>query len=149
MGFFSSLCSKSKLSIPAMPYAELPPAASDVILVFPDNTTFRGHYDGYGRVIDENGRMLDLNEVAKTYDDMAIINHVPGTPKPDYFESFYACHRMVRADHYNGETFGQLPPNEDCPSQGYFYSASERKKITASLKTKTKKSKPLQKHTTA
>ena len=50
MGFFSYKCAKSKISIPACPYALYPVVLSDVVLVLPDNTKIEGIYDGYGRI---------------------------------------------------------------------------------------------------
>ena len=126
MGFFSSLCSKSKISIPALPHAELPPEASHVVVVLPDSSTFTGHYDGYGRVIDENEATLDLNALAEKFSKEHNL---------DYFDAFYACHRMVRADHYDNDRFEDLAPNEDCPDQGYFYEDETRDAIIESLKT--------------
>jgi len=50
MGFFSWECTKSKLSIPAYPYAGLPKVLSDVVMVLPDDTMIYGTYDGYGNI---------------------------------------------------------------------------------------------------
>lgn len=50
MGFSSFKCSKSKLSIPSYPYAELPIEASNVVMILPDDNQIQGIYDGYGRI---------------------------------------------------------------------------------------------------
>lgn len=50
MGFFSFKCSKSNVSIPAYPYAELPQKASLVVMVTPEDEVIEGVYDGYGKI---------------------------------------------------------------------------------------------------
>lgn len=109
MGFFSSKCSKSKISIPAGNTGS-PPEASTVVVVKPDNTTHIGIYDGYGRVEGEGGT-LDVC-------DMMMDNTL----------------KWVRKDHYKGETYAQLQPAEHCEFQGYFYDQEEIDLIEMSLR---------------
>lgn len=129
MGFFSELCAKSKISIPAVDSADLPAKASRVVVLTYDGRTVEGFYDGYGNVQcgDYDGGELSLREVCVAY--MAENN----IPKADYFEAYFASHRLVRHDHYNGESFDDLPLNENCPDQGFFYDEDTRLEILKSL----------------
>jgi hypothetical protein len=106
MGFFSSKCSKSKISIPAERAAGLPEAASTVVVVSPKNKIIEGVYDGYGNV--------DGIDISDLMNDGSL--------------------RWVRKDLYKGETYAQLSPAEHCESQGYFYDEEELTLIEASLR---------------
>lgn len=121
MGFFSFKCSKSDLSIPAYPYAGLPITASKVILITPKNELIEGIYDGYGKI---DG--IDI------YAKLSL--HILGTENRNLIfkndSTFYTAQnlvKIVRADHYNGESFKELKTSESCPDQGYFYDDTTRR----------------------
>lgn len=108
MGFFSSKCSKTRISIPAG-NTGLPKEASTVVVVTP-KATFEGLYDGYGRVITDT-QEIDVSE-------MMMDNRL----------------KWVRKDHFKGETYDQLKPAEHCEFQGYFYDEQDIKHIEMSLR---------------
>ena len=122
MGFHSYKCAKSKVSIPAFPYANLPIEASHVVALTPNGGKFESVYDGYGNVgatniIDQVQWELygNLGKFSERYDE--IMQNI----------------KLVRKDHYNGETFEELETSESCIDQGYFYGAEEREEILNTL----------------
>jgi hypothetical protein len=179
MGFHSFKCAKSKLSIPAFPYADLPVQASHVVLVLPDNKKVEGVYDGYGcigevQIYDELARILygkadreliwdspikvhkgkkliatlskrfwdePLKEefIKSSIDSSLILGKTLNELKASGYKvetDFEVAERMikiVRMDHYNGETYEELPVSKNCRAQGYFYERAEFRKIFLSL----------------
>jgi len=114
MGFFSWCDAKTGISIPAYPYADLPEAASHVVVLLPNGIKIQGVYDGYGCV--------GSSSLVESFEEQ---NR----------DSWWGKLKMVRADHYNGETYNQLKKSKNCPHQGYFYPQEEKMKIIASLST--------------
>ena len=99
MGFFSWKCAKTGKPILADMGKDDPwRFASEVVLLLKNGSVIRGRYDGYGRV---DGFSLDEYNY-----------------NPDEF-------RLVISRYYDGETFDQLPKNEDEPNQGYFWGVAE------------------------
>jgi hypothetical protein len=179
MGFFSFKCAKSKLSIPAFPYAKLPEQASHVVLVLPDNKKVKGIYDGYGKIdgidlYDEMARIifgtadreLIWNGINRVYSGKKLIatiqkgmwdeplkaENIISSTQPDLiigvtmndlkaakfklesdFDRAENMVKMVRMDHYNGETYDELPVSKNCRAQGYFYERAEARKIFLSV----------------
>lgn len=125
MGFYSYKCAKSKISIPSV-HAGLPEAASRVVVVKPDNTVIKGTYDGYGRLLLDNGESDEYLRECLSLAEQQF-------PKELSFKNHYKFFRMVREDVYNGEKFEDLKPNKDCPEQGYFYENKTARKIILSL----------------
>ena len=99
MGFSSWMCSKSKLSIPAFPWADLPGECSKVVVVLPDDTVIRGHYDGYGKV-----SFKDENGIQAFYDIPDLIREFAGPDHDWEKQPIWKMVAMIREDYYNGET---------------------------------------------
>lgn len=117
MGFFSICDAKTGVSIPAYPHAGLPKAASNIVVVFPDDSTLKGLYDGYGNV-----GVFELPEIVEEKKDATWVG-----------EDWIDMIKFVRVDHYNNETFKKLKKSKRCPYQGYFYTEAAKKKIVDSL----------------
>ena len=102
MGFFSWECAKSKKPVMSQYAVQDTPwaFASRVVVVFNDGDRITGTYDGYGNV---NG-----------YDILEAGEH---------------NWRMVIERYYAGETFDQLPPNQNDQGQGYFYDDDDLEEI--------------------
>lgn len=121
MGFSSFMCSKTKQSIPAYPWAELPKAASHIVAVLPDDTTIEGIYDGYGRTAPEGVDPASHGDEGK--DNIY-----------ERYDWDFNAIKVVRFDAYNGEKYDDLEPSDSCPEQGYFLSHETRTNIINSLK---------------
>jgi hypothetical protein len=118
MGFSSFKCSVSRNSIPAYPHADMPAVLSHVVLVLPCNRTIKGHYDGYGRV-----------------DGISILQLVePYLPPMPTFGDYHRVIKLVRVDHYTGQTYEQLPLSLRCEHQGFFYPKTVRTALINSIK---------------
>jgi len=120
MGFFSLCDAKTEISIPAYPGAGLPKEASDIVVVFPDDSTIKGIYDGYGKV----GQFFIPEILTK------VMKKDPAWQTPEDWTDFI---KFVRKDNYNGEKYKQLKKSKNCKYQGYGYPDSMRDKIVKSL----------------
>jgi hypothetical protein len=99
MGFFSWTCAKTGLPIMAgvgNTKDEIRRAQSEVVLIFPDNTKYRGMYDSYGRVGSEE------------------ITDIMGNATPP---------KLVLAAFYDNERYADLKQSGDEPGQGFFHDA--------------------------
>lgn len=135
MGFSSFLCSKSNQSIPAYPYAGLPAILSDVKVLFSDDSSIEGLYDGYMNV---NG--IDIWDYLRARGLRNDTN--------DCFDDLYSHVRIVRLMDYCGEKFSDLGILKDCPDQGYFYEFETRASLLQSIfKSQKKVPKPIKKRT--
>jgi len=128
MGFFSYKCAKSKVSIPAYPWAGFPKEFSEVVQVLPDDTTISGAYNGYGRI-------------GKRDTGKALAPFVTGKPKarreeifstPDGFNKMESMTKIVLKSEYKGEMYKDLEVSEHDQTQGYFYDEKDRDDIYAS-----------------
>ena len=63
-----------------------------------------------------------MNELAKT-----------GYKFRTRFDDAQELIKIVRADHYNGESFEELPVSKNCKEQGFFYERATARKIFLSL----------------
>jgi hypothetical protein len=109
MGFFSWKCAKSGESI-ANKFSEKPLSQRQCYLVTPTETIFEEDYEGYGVFGGKDVyALLGDGDRDKGLDDAFGL----GNPK-------FAI-KVVLKNHYNGETYEDLPESEDCPDQGYFY----------------------------
>lgn len=148
MGFSSFLCCKSKQSIPAYPYADLPAVLSHVRIIFPDESFIEGTYDGYGRIHARDDFQAYCNkETSKEYheDQENAYFYWDELEKRGFLTSesswddLYTKMKIVRMLDYNGEKFADLAKLESCEEQGYFYSRATRAKLIESIQPKGKK----------
>lgn len=121
MGFFSYKCSKSEESIPAYGFFAIDDKYSKVVQVTPNNRKIFGFYDGYGRVVNDNGEHDIFEEIIRDL--------YPDTPEGELRDKYFDDLRehkkyikIVRQDHYNDEDFVELATSDGCDYQGYFYS---------------------------
>jgi hypothetical protein len=130
MGFSSHLCSKTKQSIPAFPYADLPKELSEIVVILPDDSQFEGFYDGYGKIhAREDFQAYCTRETSSKYhEDQAkaielwdLVARAMKSRADHSFDDFYNSLRIVVKSNYNGEKFADLAKSESCPDQGYFY----------------------------
>ena len=119
MGFSSYMCAKSKIPIPAFPYANFPPEFSEVVLVLPDDSAIEGTYDGYQNI--DNVNVMDSVGAFVTEDMIQ--------PGSDSFDVVSEMTKIVLKSEYEGDTYDELPSSEFDPDQGYFYEESTRKQI--------------------
>jgi len=113
MGFSSSLCAKTKVSIPANLGESIPRKHSAVVALFSDGSIFKGDYDGYQRLMMDDALVINIMDKLKEI----------GAFKDDgnFMDEFYANVKLVLQSAYTGEKFDDLPPSENCPYQGFFY----------------------------
>jgi hypothetical protein len=135
MGFSSHLCSKTRQSIPAYPYAGLPKNLSEIVVILSDDSTFEGFYDGYGKIHARecfeayvspdrvSDYHKDQNEAIQLWDLVARSLKRKGDLS---FEDFYNAIRIVVKTNYNGEKFSELEKSKSCDDQGYFYDYETR-----------------------
>lgn len=142
MGFSSFLDSKTKQSIPAYPYTNLPKELSYVRVIFSDNSFIEGYYDGYGS-LHENPyyqAYCSKDTADKYHEDQAKRLHLwdvlesKGMLKSeDCFKDQKEHMRIVVKMNYNGEKFEDLKTLSFCKDQGYFYSPRTREKLLKSF----------------
>jgi hypothetical protein len=128
MGFHSNLCTVSGFSIPAYPYAGLPKAASLVVLVLPNDAIFSGVYNGYGQFSNEDAPHDGIDQ----YVDL-VARCLELQDKPTDVNTIIKNTKFIRADHYTGQKFNELPEGTSCEYQGYFYPSEVKQEIRDSV----------------
>jgi hypothetical protein len=131
MGFSSFKCAKSKMSIPAYPYAGMPQAASVIVVLFSDGSVIKGTYDGYGALSDECYMEGDPAATRSGY-IYEKSQELAGEPIDLKAHERHAI--IVRMDKFEeGDTYESLKAKRLkstwCKAQGFFYSQSEARKI--------------------
>ena len=104
MGFYSYTCAKTNL--PIMASTSWGDEYSKVVVLGASGSKFNGTYDGYGRVMTDDGAEVEL-------DDSDIMT---GRMK------------LVSKKFYNGERYDDLPPSKSDPGQGHFHDESKVEK---------------------
>jgi len=139
MGFSSHLCSKTRQSIPAYPYAGLPSQLSEIVIILADDSQFEGFYNGYGRIYAREdfqayckgpSDYITYHEAQlKAIELWELVARSLQSREDHSFEDFYNALRIVVKANYNGEKFADLAKSESCPDQGYFYDSRTRAKL--------------------
>ena len=112
MGFFSWKCAKSKIEI-ANVHTDASMAAGGwpcrIVLLRENLPPAHGVYDGYGRLLADDGETVDFWETL-----MQDSGFMPAMdcemPRP----------KLVLERHYRGERWDDLPPSEEADHQGFF-----------------------------
>lgn len=138
MGFSSFLDCKTKQSIPAYPYTNLPKELSHVRVIFSDDSFIEGYYDGYGNIHKDPNFVAYLSrENQEAYHESQtkrihlwdILEQKGFLTSDNCFKDQKDHMKIVVLMNYNGEKFSELQTLESCPSQGYFYDGWQKNRL--------------------
>lgn len=114
MGFFSWDCPECHLSIRSH-WATDNQDLQDCIVIMPDEIRYRGFYDGYGRLVESNGRTHDLMQIQP----------------PNFQDPNWSGHEEFKMYHFKcwlkagSPTFHQAKWSYLASDQGFFFDKEE------------------------
>lgn len=89
--------------------------------LLPCGEKFTGIYDGYGRIENEKGEVLDIFAgcMARNLQE-ALNDNDADSLRDDFFGDFYGNHKLLKIVEDEDLEFEDVEPSESCESQGCF-----------------------------
>ena len=90
--------------------------------LLPCGEKFTGKYDGYGSIINDQGKTLDIFAGAMASNlQEALDDNSADRLRDDFFDDFYENHKLLKIVEDDSLGFDEIEPSESCKSQGCFH----------------------------